>query len=1061
MGTQLLCEGATGQIVADLVFVHGLRGDPIKTWSKGSWGYDSSIANVTEFSSQNSIFGHAENLLNDIARKRRKPEEKSRPIVFVGHSLGGLVIKEALIRSSEYLNNQQDERLGSIYKHTAGVVFLGTPHRGSEQVGLGQVVAKVAACALRQPNDKLLKNLDKESDVLERQRRSFASINQAIPLVCLWEEKPTVVGIIVPEWSACIDGFQVKTGSIPANHMQMCKYENSDSIGYQRTSGHIINLVDAIAEKEASANYREVEIKKESEEAATSSLLSSLEFPAMNNRHDQIEEAHKHTFQWIYKEGPFLQWLKHESGIFWVNGKAGAGKSTLMKFIFNDPRTKASLGADTAQYQLIFIGFFFHDRGTILQKSLIGLLKSILYQIVTQCKVLGPIAGGKEWLQIKDWHLENSVRLLKRSREPAWPEWTRPELLRALTQVLKQIPSQTNLFLLIDGLDEYEGDKDGLIDFLTDIPPSWSNTSRTRLCLSSRPLNVFQDAFGNGPSFRLQDLTYKDIRMYVAGSLNKKQRMQELVRIDSNSASKLIDDIVQKADGVFLWVKLVVKSLITGFQNYDSIMDLEKRLAVLPSDLEQLYNRMLENIDGMYLAKAIRVFRIMQTTRRPPKTLSLWYATEEEFQHVDKFVGEHLTIDDKLVRCKEVDGRLRSHCAGLLEIQFTNAFTYEETLESGSLQAEITFPQSRYALLKSTVQYLHQTVKEYLNKPEVSSLLFERCPNLDFTPHAWLQRSYLREIRDCLSEEFCWKVFVAKRHNEPGILWQPLDEFMHHTRMVEKLTGTAQTLLLENLDNMLSIESPGNADSSAGLARIQHWSQLSPARFGNGLHNNTESMNRRWNDSLLTFAIASGLQLYVQEVLQRPRFRIDERDGRPFLHYVVNPGDGYLPVPEPEAMLEILISHGANPKVKFQENCDGMPVSAWELVGQKLQNSSSAQETVQLHAFQTIMQKSPALVQTRQAPPSSETISLLEVEEAINESDFRKHIEKTRSSSRTYFFVLATMHVTPALSLPRLTHPSRVASPTSPPLSTPRQLEALSYFLCAFMRLVPGGLSSQ
>ncbi|PVH70529.1 hypothetical protein DL98DRAFT_597736 [Cadophora sp. DSE1049] len=112
MGTQILHQGE-GQIVADVVFVHGLRGDAIKTWSDGvtcwprdllqydvpntwiiTWGYDSNIAKLAEFSSQNSIFGHAENLLSDLAMKRRKLKEKIRPIIFVGHSLGGLVIKE-------------------------------------------------------------------------------------------------------------------------------------------------------------------------------------------------------------------------------------------------------------------------------------------------------------------------------------------------------------------------------------------------------------------------------------------------------------------------------------------------------------------------------------------------------------------------------------------------------------------------------------------------------------------------------------------------------------------------------------------------------------------------------------------------------------------------------------------------------------------------------------------------------------------------------------------------------------------------------------------------------
>ncbi|OTA67283.1 hypothetical protein K449DRAFT_319566, partial [Hypoxylon sp. EC38] len=95
----------------DLVFVHGLRGSRVKTWSAGdvfwprdfirddlekaraiTWGYDANIANAFSYASKESLFGHGETLLADLSRMRRGI---TRPLIFICHSLGGLVAKEA------------------------------------------------------------------------------------------------------------------------------------------------------------------------------------------------------------------------------------------------------------------------------------------------------------------------------------------------------------------------------------------------------------------------------------------------------------------------------------------------------------------------------------------------------------------------------------------------------------------------------------------------------------------------------------------------------------------------------------------------------------------------------------------------------------------------------------------------------------------------------------------------------------------------------------------------------------------------------------------------------
>jgi protein SERAC1 len=222
------CDGSASG--TDLVFVHGLRGSRLKTWSSGdvfwprdllkndvknsrviTWGYDASVANAFSYASKESIFGHAETLLSDLARLRKgivyppnllcrkrttNRGRQTRSIVFICHSLGGLVVKEALITSALYNKHKEQPTLGEIYASTIGVIFFGTPHRGSSQESLAEVATNVAKISLRQPNKQLLATLSQESHILEIQRERFRTISSNLKIVCISEELPTGLGLV-------------------------------------------------------------------------------------------------------------------------------------------------------------------------------------------------------------------------------------------------------------------------------------------------------------------------------------------------------------------------------------------------------------------------------------------------------------------------------------------------------------------------------------------------------------------------------------------------------------------------------------------------------------------------------------------------------------------------------------------------------------------------------------------------------------------------------------------------------------------------------------------------
>lgn len=85
------------------------------------------------------------------------------------------------------------------------MVFLGTPHRGSDKVTLGAVTIAIASLSLRPFKDKLLNTLRQDSDVLEAQREDFAGISTEMDVICVYEEMKTD-GVLVSTF-ASIDEY--------------------------------------------------------------------------------------------------------------------------------------------------------------------------------------------------------------------------------------------------------------------------------------------------------------------------------------------------------------------------------------------------------------------------------------------------------------------------------------------------------------------------------------------------------------------------------------------------------------------------------------------------------------------------------------------------------------------------------------------------------------------------------------------------------------------------------------------------------------------------------------
>ena len=114
-------------------------------------------------------------------------------MIFVAHSLGGLIVKDACHvtflhqtitltnypqQALDYSDRHKETKplLAPIFPATKGIIFLGTPHRGSGKTSLARVVASIAQVALQSTNSDLIRDLERDSQTLDRIRDSFSGI---------------------------------------------------------------------------------------------------------------------------------------------------------------------------------------------------------------------------------------------------------------------------------------------------------------------------------------------------------------------------------------------------------------------------------------------------------------------------------------------------------------------------------------------------------------------------------------------------------------------------------------------------------------------------------------------------------------------------------------------------------------------------------------------------------------------------------------------------------------------------------------------------------------------
>lgn len=395
--------------------------------------------------------------------------------------------------------------------------------------------------------------------------------------------------------------------------------------------------------------------------------MDSLGYEKMDTRHDAIKPAHTKTCEWLLHHQYYEDWIHPNQyddhrGFFWITGKPGAGKSTLVKYALSQTRDRLR---SQSEVEYAIISYFFHARGGRLERSVEGMYRSLLGQLLRAFPVL----------LTNTLHQYEALRKRPIDSMVAEGEWDLGILQVLLTTVVEKLGSRTLVFF-IDALDECDQEEiQDMIEFFFEALGDTAArvSGKFFIFFSSRHYPHLEL-----PTIKLQ-LTLEhqpghdaDLEEYVRSKL----------RTGSSSARQDIStSILGKSAGIFMWVVLVVEILNTEFRR-GRMFAVKKRLDELPTDLSELFKDIItkdqHNMDDFLLCIQWLLF-----AQRPLSREEFYYAMisglEPSSETLEPWDPNYISMDD-------IERFILSSSKGLAETQANS----------------------------KTVQFIHESVQDFL-----------------------------------------------------------------------------------------------------------------------------------------------------------------------------------------------------------------------------------------------------------------------------------------------------------------------------------------------------------
>ncbi|KAH8881087.1 hypothetical protein GQ53DRAFT_848516 [Thozetella sp. PMI_491] len=695
-----------GSHTADVVFVHGLGGSSRLTWCKHkdlelfwpqrwlpldrdiqqarilTFGYNARFSS----SAQSNLLGitdFAKNLLYDMLYGRDLDGGDlgvgQVPIIFVAHSMGGLVFKKA------YLEGRLDDRFSSIIDAIKAVVFLSTPHRGSD---LSEFLSKVLAISPGSSSKQYVSELSSQGPFLRATNEQFRHVASKLQIFSFYETLETQTGLTS---AMIVQGESAKLGypgevsrSLNADHHDVCKFTSPQDPNYLVVLGALKSLVSS----SISSDEQEDEDDPSGDIQKISGLLS-VNVPPDHDLNLFWTRRAENTCDWVVERPEVADWVSGPpaSRLLWLHARPARGKSVLSSFLVN------LLGEEGLSVQ-----YFFFRAGDETKRSISSLLRSLAFQIALEVPAFRKA-------------LANTSQTSWKPKESDW----RSTWKKLFVNLLFKMELDTPLFWVIDGLDEC-GSSQQVFETMSDLQHS---ATPIHVLVTSRWNPVLSSAFDRLGS-RLpvsalsldHDLT--DIQTYTEQELS-------YLSWDDEIKEQIMDTILKQASDNFLWVRLVLEEI----KDCHTEEDVRLQLDGLPSGMNSLFRRMEESISDRKLAQQLLMWAVYSRRSLTLDELSSLLGSE---------FGKLLDISSTISRL----------CGGFVVVEGGNQIGLVHQTAREYLTTSSTLPFSLEAS-ESHANLLEKCIFAFNSASLKSNITEASVKNLEYRATSWT--SHLESVR--------------------------------------------------------------------------------------------------------------------------------------------------------------------------------------------------------------------------------------------------------------------------------------------------------------------------